>query len=386
MSGWPIIRLGELLEVLNGFAFDSKRFDASKGMPLIRIRDLKDGQSTTVRFDGEYDDRFVVSRGDYLIGMDGEFACHEWLGEDALLNQRVCKLTNFARQLDARFLYYGINKYLKEIEDATTFTTVKHLSSKTIKSIKFPLPPLAEQRRIVAILDGAFAGIATAVANGEKSLENARELLGSEVAWMLAGGESAFDRVKVGAVATVISGQHISKGDYNLDRNGIGYLTGPSDFGPEHPAVTKWTENPKKTALRDDILITVKGSGVGSLNVMVEDELAIGRQLMAIRCDEPIRSLIYFQLLGRQSHFQALANGAAIPGLSRNDILSFEIAVPKHGTGAEFAERLSMLKEQTDLLVANYVNRLYELDQLREAVLAKAFSGELISADQAVAA
>lgn len=170
MSKWPRRKLSEVLRIQNGFAFDSKRFTTDGGMPLIRIRDLKNGLSTETNFDGPFDQRYLVRKGEFLIGMDGEFGCFEWRGADALLNQRVCKLTDFAAGIEPRFLFYGINSYLKEIEDITTFTTVKHLSSKQIAAIEFPLPPLEEQRWIVAVLDEAFAAIATATANAEKKL------------------------------------------------------------------------------------------------------------------------------------------------------------------------------------------------------------------------
>ena len=178
-SKWSKRQLSELLVVQNGFAFSSKKFSTTDGTPLIRIRDLNPGTGTKTRYLGEFDEQFLVHKGDLLIGMDGEFRCNIWKGPDALLNQRVCRLQNFSSDLIPKFLFYGINKYLKEIEDVTGFTTVKHLSSKSIKEIKFPLPPLAEQERIVGILDEAFEGIAAATAQAEKNLHNARELFQS---------------------------------------------------------------------------------------------------------------------------------------------------------------------------------------------------------------
>ncbi len=160
---WKSVQLGDLLEVQNGYAFNSKQFDTDGEMPLIRIRDLKNATDTETRYTGEYDDKYVVEKGDLLIGMDGEFRCYEWQGESALLNQRVCRLQNFHADLSKRFLLYAINDELKKIEDVTGFTTVKHLSSKTIKQIELPLPPLAEQKRIVAKLDAAFAEIDRAI-------------------------------------------------------------------------------------------------------------------------------------------------------------------------------------------------------------------------------
>jgi restriction endonuclease S subunit len=102
--------------------------------------------------------------------MDGEFGCYQWRGKVALLNQRVCRLQNFAVGLYARFVYYGINSYLKAIEDVTGYATVKHLSSRQILNINFPVPPFSEQQRIVGILDEAFGGVETAKTN--KGYEN----------------------------------------------------------------------------------------------------------------------------------------------------------------------------------------------------------------------
>ena len=205
-AGWKIKKLGDVLEVQNGYAFDSKSFNQTEGMPLIRIRDLKAGNKTKTRYVGEYDKKYVVRVGDLLIGMDGEFGCYEWKGYDALLNQRVCRLQGFKFDLLPRFLFYGVNSHLKDIEDVTGFTTVKHISSKQILGIEFPCPPLPEQQRIVGILDQAFAGIATAKANAEKNLQNARALFESHL-------QSFFTQRCEGWVKTTI-GEHIRFIDY----------------------------------------------------------------------------------------------------------------------------------------------------------------------------
>jgi type I restriction enzyme S subunit len=152
VSRWPTVRLGDVLSIRNGFAFDSKQF-GEDGKPLIRIRDLKEGSVTKTRFSGKFDPIYVVKSGDLLVGMDGEFRCHRWRGEDALMNQRVCRLESFSDNVSAEFVEYGLNRFLSDIEERTTFTTVKHLSAKDILAIEFPLPPLNEQKRIVAKLD-----------------------------------------------------------------------------------------------------------------------------------------------------------------------------------------------------------------------------------------
>jgi restriction endonuclease S subunit len=173
---WPVKTLGDLVTVQNGYAFDSKYFSSLGKIGLIRIRDLKNGVDTETRYDGPFGTEYEVSAGDYLIGMDGEFRCYEWKGEPALLNQRVCRLQGFSASLESRFLFYGINKFLKDIEDVTGYTTVKHLSSKSILGIQMPVPPLEEQKWIVARLDQLRAKSLEMVTAYDAKLQAAKNL------------------------------------------------------------------------------------------------------------------------------------------------------------------------------------------------------------------
>lgn len=134
--------------------------------------------------------------------------------------------------------------------------------------------------------------------------------------------------ITLGEVCQLISGQHIDSKDYNTESRGVGYLTGPSDFGPLSPVISKWTEHPKIKAKRGDILITVKGSGVGKINLLDEDEVAISRQLMAVRITGADPRFIYSILSSTFDHFQSLSTGAAIPGISREQVLGLQIALP----------------------------------------------------------
>lgn len=148
--------LGELLDITSGYAFASERFSSDRGIPLIRIRDVMRGR-TDLKFDADYDPRFLVQNGDLLVSMDGEFRVAEWQGGPALLNQRVCRVEPKTDILDPRFLLHFLPSELKKIEDRTPFVTVKHLSVKSIKTIEFPSIDLDEQRRVAAILDKADA-------------------------------------------------------------------------------------------------------------------------------------------------------------------------------------------------------------------------------------
>jgi len=151
-KGWEAKKLVDICKIQYGYPFDSKQFcDDSKYPQLIRIRDVSRGYSETY-YSGEIPEGYYINKGDYLIGMDGEFNIAAWNSERALLNQRVCKITANEEAFD-RFLYYNLRIILKQIEDETPFVTVKHLSAKRLNAVTINIPPLSEQQHIVEELD-----------------------------------------------------------------------------------------------------------------------------------------------------------------------------------------------------------------------------------------
>ena len=153
---YAAVHLGELVDILSGFAFKSNQFGDTGDLPVVCIRDVVHGESDTF-YTGEYAEKFVVNDGDLLIGMDGEFNRERWRGGRSLLNQRVCRVSVTNGRLDEAYLYHFLPAALKAIERDTPFVTVKHLSARQIRAIAVPLPPIGEQRRIAAVLDAAEA-------------------------------------------------------------------------------------------------------------------------------------------------------------------------------------------------------------------------------------
>ena len=169
---WERVALSDVANVQNGFAFKSSHFDSDRGVPLIRIRDVFRA-TTEHRYWGEFDERYIVQAGDILIGMDGDFAVSRWAGDKALLNQRVCKVMSNSDLFDEGFLWLCLQPFLDAINAETSSVTVKHLSSRTIEEIPLPLPPLKEQRRVVAKIEELFFELD----KGVESLKTARAKL-----------------------------------------------------------------------------------------------------------------------------------------------------------------------------------------------------------------
>ena len=165
------VKLPKICTIQYGFPFDSAKFCAERGTPLIRIRDVLRGYTETYTTE-TCSDEYIVRNGDILIGMDGEFNIERWRGGDAVLNQRVCKLIP-NDSVDSGYLYYYMPKALKAIEEKTPFVTVKHLSAKQLNDIDVILPPIHEQKYIAAVLD-KVSGL---IALRKKQLQKLDELV-----------------------------------------------------------------------------------------------------------------------------------------------------------------------------------------------------------------
>ncbi len=381
---WPRVPLGQLLEIQNGYAFDSAAFVPTGGMPLIRIRDLKQGDRTEAQFAGIFDPRYVVRSGDLLIGMDGEFGCYEWRGANALLNQRVCKLHGFVPALMPRFLFYGLNEYLKAIENATGYTTVKHLSSKQIAAISFPLPQLPDQQRIVRILDEAFEGIATAKANAEKNLENARAVFESYL-------QSVFSKRGEGWITKLIP---------DIAQHSLGkMLDKQKNKGTDQPYLrninVRWfnfdlsdvlkmpflpNETEKYTAKRGDVLIC-EGGYPGRAAIWSEDDpIHFQKALHRVRFVQPDHAkwfVFFLYAKHRSGELKESFSGTGIQHFTGEALARLTVPIAPLPELVRIVAAFDELKSQSDCLLTLYTRKLTALDALKKSLLHQAFSGAL---------
>jgi len=157
-EAWKARRLGDVLTFQVGCPFSSQYFNSDdRGLRLVRNGDLK-GDDSPIYYSGPYEERFLISNGDVLVSMDGEFMPCRWQSGNALLNQRVGRIGG-SNELDVDFAQYLLIHPLQEIQRATAGTTVKHLSHGDVAGIEIPLPRCEEQQAIAAALSDMDAEI-----------------------------------------------------------------------------------------------------------------------------------------------------------------------------------------------------------------------------------
>ena len=407
-QGWEIKRLGEVCNFQNGFAFKSKTFK-KKGIPIVRITNIQNEKlnlSKIVYIDPkDYDknlSKYEIVRGDLLIAMSGattgKIGIHQ-TDEKLLLNQRVGKFSP-KPALNKSFLFNFLATKVEESLSISAGAAQPNLSTEQIKNFEIPIPPLAEQKRIVAKLDQAFAAIARAKANAEQNLTNAQELFESYLQGVFENKGEEWKKttigkmVESGLLAKPLDGNHgeihPKKRDYVSE--GIPFIMA-SDLqnGKVNTKDCKFITKEQGDSLRKgfsndgDILLSHKAT-IGRTAILETSRayVMLTPQVTYYRILEK-GSLwnryvyYYFQSSGFQKDmmdYAGVGSTRAYIGITKQ--LRLKFAYPKQiKEQKQIVKKLDALSAETQKLAAIYQQKIADLEELKKSILQKAFEGQL---------
>jgi type I restriction enzyme S subunit len=135
---------------------------------------------------------------------------------------------------------------------------------------------------------------------------------------------------------------------------------------------TRWTNLRKAVALKGDIVLTVKGAGVGKINLVNSLELAISRQLMAIRPFVTDMRYVYIYLQSIAEEFQSQTTGIAIPGIGRDDVNNSLFQLPPLAEQHRIVTKVDELMAICDALKARINDAQTTQIQLADAIVEQA--------------
>mgnify|MGYP000844100380 CR=1 FL=1 len=310
---------------------------------------------------------------------------HLVINTEPMATNQGCKGLVPRSRIDHKFLYYYLGSVIELLNDLGTGATFKELSGGKLKEVQIPLPPLPEQRRIVAILDEAFDGIAIAKANAEKNLQNARELFELQLAVALRRGGEGWVEMSIGESCTLKSGTtvpvEIERAAGDVPYVKVAEMTMPGNRDGVTTSIRFLNQGDIKQSwlIPAGAVVFPKRGGAILTNkkrpVLVD--ICADLNIMAvIPSDKVTAEFLYLYFL--TVDMRKLGTGSSIPQINNYDIAPLLISFPaSRATQAEVTEALRAAESECQALAALYERKLSALAELKKALLHQAFTGAL---------
>jgi type I restriction enzyme S subunit len=389
-KGWKILSFGELGRVFNGNSISEAEKKAhfegiDYGVPYIGTKDVSFEHEVAYESgvkipDDRRDDFKLAPANTVLVCAEGGSAGRKIAHTDREIyfgNKlfAICPSPPISSRL---IFYYCLSDDFTKQFKGSMAGLIGGVSINKFKELSVPVPPLAEQQRIVGLLDEAFEGLATAKANAEKNLQNARALFESHLQSVFTQRGPGWVEKRLDEACEIIMGQSPDGETYNTTGEGVPLINGPVEFSPDSFGKTvrsKFTTKPTKLCKKDDLILCVRGSTTGRMNISGFDA-CVGRGVAAIRAREYQPWINHF-INAKREEIYRLGTGATFPNVSGAVLGGLKLSVPALATQKEIVSKLDDLREETQRLAHLYERKHAALEALKKSLLHQAFSGEL---------
>ena len=308
--------------------------------------------------------------------------------EDFTAIKNTITLTPRDGTCTGRFLY----QLLTHVELPKRGAAQPFISKGDIQSFQVPVPPLAEQQRIVGLLDEAFEGLATAKANAEKNLQNARALFESHLQSVFTQRGPGWKSTTLGAEIDLLAGFAFKSAQYTNADDDIRLLRGDNIIQGclRWDDVKRWpsdgTGDYERYQLEEgDVVLAMDRpwvkAGLKHATISADDLPCLLVQRTArLRGGANVDNRFLKLLIGSAaftSHIIGVQTGIGVPHISGQQINDFEFARPSVTEQRRVADNLESLREETQRLARLYERKLAALDALKNSLLHQAFTGQL---------
>lgn len=374
MSEWPMVKLGDLGEFINGFAFKPSDW-SEDGTPIIRIQNLTNPQALFNRTTKRVKDVLYVEPGDLLVSWSATLGVFRWQGKErAVLNQHIFKVVS-KPIIENEFLEFSLKFALQQVEKYLHGATMRHVNRQEFLDLKIPLPPLGEQKRIAEIL----GGVSKAIHVVEQQIETANQLEKSLFNQFRRQYSALCSPIK--NICKVQTGATPSRKNSAYYDGGIPWVkTGEVNGGKIEETEEYITElavqetNCRKFPI-GTILVAMYGQGatrgkVGILNCAAATNQACAA-LIALACED--QEYIFAVLRNCYDELRNLGRGGTQPNLNLTLVKNFEIPWPEEFAREEFSQKWRELDNLRHLLH----RKLSLLQELQKSLATRAFAGLL---------
>ena len=398
---WPTKIIGDVCEVLPGFAFKSKDL-GDVGTPVIKIGNITESRSVDIESaqclpEGLIENRhkkYLLRNGDILIAMTGATAgkvgrirCAE--DQSLLLNQRVAKLCPISINPDFFWSAISTDRYRTVFYGLGGGAAQPNMSGSQIESVEIPCPPLAQQECIASILS-AYDDLIENNRRRIQLLEQAARLLykewfvhlrfpGHEHTKVVDGVPEGWEKKTAFEVMDVLSGGTPKTTNLSYWDGDIPFFT-PKDvtnfayvYDTEKTITDAGLKNCNSNLYpKDTVFITARGT-VGKIN-LAQRAMAINQSCYAIVSHPPVsQQFLYFALVDGVEQFRSRAVGSVFDAIVRDTFKLIPFIVPDEKLITTFMEHLSPMLAQID----NLSGQVRRLQKARDLLLPKLMNGEV---------
>jgi type I restriction enzyme S subunit len=300
-----------------------------------------------------------------------------------------CTIVRFGTSMVPDFFnYYSQSReYAKLVAKSTTGATRQRISRSNLGNVPIPVPPIVEQRRIVAILDEAFEAIATATANAKKNLANAREVFEAHLNATFVQKRNIWLEMTVAEAGTLRTGSTPKSSEQGNSGAYIPFVK-PGDFHPdgtlnyENEGLSKKGLSGSRLIPAGSALMVCIGATIGKAGYSDRD-IAVNQQVNALTPREGVcGKFAYYQMrtLGFQADVLSNAGQATLPIISKGKWGALKFYAPQSlQTQQDLVAQFEGLSAHQSAAEDLYRKKIELLNELKRSTLNKAFAGKLTS-------
>jgi type I restriction enzyme S subunit len=368
-AGWEIKTLGEVCVI-------DKKQGIHKNLPYVGLENI---ESNTGQFLGSIDSievkssTFKFSPEHLLYGRLRPYLNKVMLPDfSGHCSTEIFPIKPNAELL-REFLQYWFFKEdtVEQINATCTGARMPRANMNEVLDFEFPLPPLPEQKRLVTLLDEAFESIATAKANAQQNLKNARALFESHLNEVFTKrGEGWEEKTLVEVCAEIFAGGDVPKDAFSKNETAE-FKVPVYANGEKNKGLFGYTNKPRTS--EPSITISARGT-IGYSEIRTQPFYPVVRLIVIVPKKE-ILDLSFVQFV--ISNIDFVHSGSSIPQLTVPMVKEYKIPFPPLSEQKNIVHKLDNLREETQRLEALYSRKIAALDELKKALLHRAFSGEL---------
>ena len=396
---WKEVRLGDVCEIKGGKRLPKgiNLITQKNSHPYIRVRDL--GKSKTLELNSSYEyvdeitqkqiQRYITLKGDILISIVGTIGLIAIVGgslNGANLTENCVKLVKLDN-IDSEYLYYYLKSPFgqQNISRGTVGAVQAKLPIKNIQEFNINCPVLiSDQRRIASILSSLDRKIELNNKINADLEEMAQAIFKNWFVDFEPFKDGKFvdselgmipEGWKVGSldeIAEITMGQSPAGNSLNENREGMIFYQGSSDFSFRFPGIRVFTTEPKRLAVANSVLFSVRAP-VGDINV-AQEECCIGRGVASIKSKYGHDSYLFYTMKSLHKLFDSFdGEGTVFGSINKKTLSAIQILLPSDG----IVEQFNNIASSFDNRIRSLSEESSRLSLLRDTLLPRLMSGEL---------